>query len=86
MEVTDRLPGPGTAVGHEAEAVFCNALGTGDVGRGREDAPEQLTIGLGQVEERRHVATRDDEDVGGGARSDVAEGDDAVVLVHDRRG
>jgi hypothetical protein len=32
------------------------------------------------------VATRDDEDVGGGARSDVAEGDDAVVLVHDRRG
>ena len=79
----DRLATPASDVRHQAIAVVGDPGVTGKASGDREHPTQQRTVGVGQVGRRGDMAPRDEQDVRRGARRDVPEGDDQVVLPKD---
>jgi hypothetical protein len=84
--VEDRLARARARVDDGAVAALRESFLGGDARRGEEESAEEGLVGVGGVGERGDVAARDDEDVGGGLRVDVAEGEGVLVRVDDLRG
>jgi len=81
----DALTRVGSLVDDETVPAAGQAELLGDAARGEDEVPEKLDIfGLGFVHPG-DVASRNDEDVRGRARADVAESDHAVILEDDLR-
>ena len=80
MEVVDGLAAVGTGVDDEAVAVG-EVLGAGDFTSGVEKSAEDGGIVLCGVGVRGEVVLGDDEDVRGGLRVDVREGEGVLVFV-----
>lgn len=71
------------AVVHDEPEVVADAALTRDTSHRLEETPaERLVVEVGKP---RDVPPRHDQDVERRAREDVVDGDDVVVLVHDRR-
>ena len=83
MEVGDAFAGVGAVVDDEAVAGFVEALLFGDVAGGEEELAEELTVAFAGGADAGDDALRDDEDVDGGLRVDVADGEDLFVVAHD---
>ena len=82
----DAFAGVGAVVDDEAVAVFIEAELAGDVSGFEEEMSENgVVFGSGFVDAGNDFA-RDDEDVSGSGRADVAKGEDQIVLVNDVSG
>ena len=81
VQVIDRLAAPAPDVRDEPIAVVGDPLRSGEVRRDPEHPTQQRRIGVGQLQRRPDVPPRDQQDVGRGARGDVADREDLVVLV-----
>ena len=81
VQVIDRLAAPTPDVRGQSIAIFGDPLGPREVRGHREHATEERAVGVGQLQGRADVPARDEQDVGRGSRSDVADREDLVVLV-----
>src|SRR5690606_23676143 len=82
VHVEHRLAGVRARVEHETEVAVGVLLG--ETLRDRDDVLQQLGVGRGEAHHIRVLRRlRHDEQVDGGLRLDVVQGDDALVFVHD---
>jgi hypothetical protein len=79
VEVEDGLSGAGAHVEDGAVSLFDVAL-AGDVGGGEVAAADEFGVGGFGLFQSDKMFFGDDEDVGGGLRVDVFEGEDVVVF------
>src|ERR1700712_4019954 len=80
VEVVDGLAAVGAGVDDEAVAAG-EALPLGDLGGGGDELAQEGAVFCFGVGGRGEVLFRDDEDVGGGLRVKVGDGDGGFVLV-----
>jgi hypothetical protein len=85
VEVRDALTGSRPGVRHDAKTGFAHAFPLREVGRDLEQATEERCLLPTEIGGGRDVLARDQQDVDGSARRDVAERHDLVVLVDDIR-
>jgi hypothetical protein len=83
VQVVHHLPAVIVAVDDEPETVFGDAFGPGDVTSHDEHVAQGALVLVGHVVDRGDRLVRNDEHVHRRLRTDVAEGRDPVVLVHD---
>ena len=86
MDMKDSLPGVAICVEYRSVSTRRQAAFLGD-GRGApNELAHQLIVFDADIVERGNMALRHDEHMRRCLRFDVVEGDDAVVLVDERRG
>src|SRR5437667_5722023 len=85
VDVIDALPRVFVHVEDGAPARAIDLLRTRELLRQGEHLPHERFVAVGKVVERGDVLPRDDEDMRGSLRIDVAEGDEVFRLGHDRR-
>src|SRR5205085_5824328 len=86
MQMRDRLAGIGADVRDEPPSRFLDLLRVGEMGRSAHDLRQDTGVVLSDLGEGGEVLLRDQQDVRGGLRLDVAERKDRVGLVDDVRG
>jgi hypothetical protein len=79
VEVVDRLSALGAGADDDSIA-FAEALFARDCGSGEQEAAEQWLVGGLRFGQRCQVLFRDHQNVGGGLRLDVMEGENRVVF------
>ena len=83
MDVIDALPCSRSAVENHAKAVLRDPLILRQPGSRIKNIPHKPLIPLLQIEERRDVFTRDDQDMDRRLGVDVPKGHNGLVLVDD---
>ena len=85
MQVIDRLSAPATHIRDQTIARVRDALRPGQVCRRCKESTKEWSIGVRQMQGGWDMAPGDEQDVGWGARSDVTDGDDQLILVEQSR-
>ena len=85
MQVIDRLSAPATHIRDQTIARVRDALRPGQVCRRCKESTKEWSIGVSQMQGGRDVAPGDEQYVGWGARGDVTDGDDQLILVEQSR-
>ena len=83
MEMGDAFAGVGAVIDDEAVAGFVEAFFLGDVAGGEEEIAEDRGIVVAGGADAGDDALRDHENVHGGLRVDVANGEDVRVIADD---
>jgi hypothetical protein len=85
MEMKDGLARVVAAVYDHAKTVFGDALFVGELGDQTEDIGKDIAIALLEVQQSGDVLTRDDQDMHGGFRINIPEGEHRVVPINNLR-
>lgn len=87
MQVRDGLSPVCARIGDDTEALLGQPQFSCDLRDDREmDVRDEISILPAEVQETRTVRLRNDEDVVGRLRLQVAKGEDTIVFIHLRRG
>lgn len=86
MQMVDGLAAPAPHIRDQPVSVIGDPLGARQLGGNREEPAKHRPIRLHQVRRRPYVSPRQEQDVGWGARLDVPNRDDEVVIVESGRG